>query len=306
MADKPKDKGGKKPAGGGMKSDMDVLSTLLAIVIGLALLSALFASFQNRFAGGGKVDLGSWAWTRIAAFSSRVDEYTPEGTAIEVKRRTNVWETEFRERILGVQERGTAGWLIAAEVLGDEVLWNVDFEKSPDGWVSANDLKKVHQGFVASVRAWFLWLSAIFSILGAGIGLYSWKRWVLLTTIHKKQMEMLEKKLTETDVANKNERWQHVEELAASDNPGDWRVAIIEADIMLNELVSSMGYDGDTLGDKLKRIEKSDFTTLDLAWEAHKVRNRIAHSGSDFILTAREAKRVVGLYREVLQEFDYV
>ena len=47
-------------------------------------------------------------------------------------------------------------------------------------------------------------------------------------------------------------------------------------------------------------------TTLDSAWEAHKIRNKVAHRGTDFILTRREAKRVIGLYRNALQEFDYV
>ena len=119
-------------------------------------------------------------------------------------------------------------------------------------------------------------------------------------------MRQLEQKLAGESVSNVNERWDKVETLVASDNPGDWRVAILEADVMLDELVSAMGYDGDTLGEKLKMIEQSDFQTLDAAWEVHKVRNRIAHHGSDFILTHREAKRIIDLFREVFEEFEYI
>jgi len=36
------------------------------------------------------------------------------------------------------------------------------------------------------------------------------------------------------------------------------------------------------MGDKLKAVEKSDFNSIELAWEAHKARNMIAHEGSDF------------------------
>lgn len=306
MADKPKDKGKKPPSGGGLKSDAEVLSTIIAVAVGLVLLSALMASFQSRFAGGGRIELDTWLKQRLSSFSSSVDALTPVGTAVAVRKKTDVWVSAFRDRIVGIQEQGALGRLLATHTVGDEVMWSVDFEKSPDGWVSADALKKQMAGVAGTIRTWFLWISAILSVIGAFFAVYSYRRWIAVTTAHRKQMELLEKKLSESDIANKNERWEHVESLVSSDNPGDWRVAIIEADIMLDELISSMGYDGETLGDKLKRIEKSDMTTLDVAWEAHKVRNKIAHSGSDFILTSREAKRVIDLYRQALQEFDYI
>lgn len=103
-----------------------------------------------------------------------------------------------------------------------------------------------------------------------------------------------------------NARWSQIEKHIESDSPNDWRLAIIEADIMLDEMVKSMGYHGDSLGERLKGIEQSDFTTIDAAWEAHKVRNQIAHAGSDYILTQREARRIINLYRQVFQEFQYI
>ncbi len=119
-------------------------------------------------------------------------------------------------------------------------------------------------------------------------------------------MALFEKKMTDDALSNKNMRWEHVLTLANSDSPGDWRTAIIEADIMLDEFLTSMGHHGQSLGDKLKGVEASDFRTIDLAWEGHKVRNRIAHHGSDFILTERETKRVIDLYRQVFEEFDCI
>jgi len=104
----------------------------------------------------------------------------------------------------------------------------------------------------------------------------------------------------------KNEKWQNIVDLSSSLNPSDWRLAILEADILLDECVTTMGYKGENLGEKLKSIERSDFNTLEQAWEAHKVRNTIAHTGSDFILTAREARRVIDLYKQVFEEFQYI
>lgn len=101
-------------------------------------------------------------------------------------------------------------------------------------------------------------------------------------------------------------RWQSIVEHADSENPNDWKVAILEADILLDELLDRLGYHGDSMGEKMKQIEKSDFLTLDKAWEAHKIRNAIAHEGSQFLINKREVLRVIELYKEVFDEFYYV
>jgi hypothetical protein len=104
----------------------------------------------------------------------------------------------------------------------------------------------------------------------------------------------------------KNRRWARVEEHINSENPSDWKFAILEADIILDDLLTAMGYHGETMADKLKGIEKSDFQTIDLAWEGHKIRNSIAHEGADFLIAEREAKRVIALYKAVFDEFHFI
>ncbi len=108
------------------------------------------------------------------------------------------------------------------------------------------------------------------------------------------------------DGGEKRERWEVVEEHVRSDRPADWRHAIIEADTILEEMVKKMGYEGESLGERLKAVEPSDFTSIQSAWEAHKVRNQIAHEGSGFKLSHREAKRIIGLYEQVFKEFEYI
>jgi hypothetical protein len=103
-----------------------------------------------------------------------------------------------------------------------------------------------------------------------------------------------------------NSKWERIIELINSANPSDWRLAIIEADIMLDELLRSMSYHGDSVGDMLKSVEKSDFTTLDNAWEAHKIRNNIVHGGDNFDLNEREAKHAIALFESVFKEFKIV
>lgn len=103
-----------------------------------------------------------------------------------------------------------------------------------------------------------------------------------------------------------NEKWLKVVDHINSSNPSDWKLAILECDIMLSDILEKMGYTQASISEKLKSIEPSDFTNIEAAWEAHKIRNQIAHEGSDFIINEREAKRVIGLYELVFREFEYI
>lgn len=103
-----------------------------------------------------------------------------------------------------------------------------------------------------------------------------------------------------------NPQWEHVIALANGPSESDWRRAIIEADIMLDMMLTERGYHGTTLGDKLKTANPLQFTTLQLAWAGHKIRNQIAHAGSEFHLTEREARAAIDNYRRVFEEFNYL
>lgn len=101
-------------------------------------------------------------------------------------------------------------------------------------------------------------------------------------------------------------RWEKIVEQVNSESENDWRHAILESDILLKELLDVQGYRGDTIGEQMKRVERADWRTIDMAWDAHKVRNRIAHEGSEHLLNAREARRVIGLYEQVFREFHFI
>ncbi len=105
---------------------------------------------------------------------------------------------------------------------------------------------------------------------------------------------------------NVNTQWERILNHIDSVNESDWRLAILEADIMLGGLLDAMFLTGETMADKLKAVEKSDFRAIDNAWEAHKIRNQVAHEGETFMLSQREAKRVIALYQTVFEEFQII
>lgn len=104
----------------------------------------------------------------------------------------------------------------------------------------------------------------------------------------------------------KNEKWNQVLQYLFSESAGDWKLAVIEADSMLETLLEQLSFKGDNLGEKLKAADRDSFRNLSAAWEVHTIRNRIAHEGSDFNLSLREAKRVISLYEQIFREFDFI
>jgi hypothetical protein len=104
----------------------------------------------------------------------------------------------------------------------------------------------------------------------------------------------------------KNLRWEKLVVRLNTDSEAEWKLAIIEADAMLDDLVRGVyPHAGDNLGERLKNIEPSDFTTLQDAWDAHKTRNNIAHD-SNARLSEREAKAAMEAYRRVFEEFHFI
>lgn len=101
-------------------------------------------------------------------------------------------------------------------------------------------------------------------------------------------------------------QWKQIEKHMQSNNQSDWRYAIMEADILLYDMLEQIGMPGETIGDKLKSANSASFTTLDYAWGAHKVRNLIAHQGMTYELSYVEARRTIDMFKKVFDEFYFI
>lgn len=238
-------------------------------------------------------------------------EDTSLGARVENSREAELWSGPGGDKaghsLVAISKRSARGHITDGPVSVDGKLWfYVVYDDGREGWVSEDFIERAGAMVaVARILRILLYFSYVLSfILLVGI-VYSFLQ---LHQIRKQEILKIKQK-QKLILANehvKNERWERVVELANDDNPNSWRLAILEADHMLEELVRRMGYHGDTLGEMLKAVEKSDFNTIESAWEAHKVRNRIAHESGDYILTLRETLRVMELYRAIFSEFDII
>ena len=96
-------------------------------------------------------------------------------------------------------------------------------------------------------------------------------------------------------------RWDEILRHMDSAKEAEWKFAIIEADKLLDSVLRKAGFPGDMLGERLMNIQEGQLATLDGLWEAHKVRNRLAHD-TDYFLRYSEAKRAIDSYEQTLKE----
>lgn len=147
----------------------------------------------------------------------------------------------------------------------------------------------------------FLFLLGLFLLFVLVYSILEWRKIQQASDKHIESLIPVSEKQTQT-----NQRWEEVLRLIESNNETDWRMAILEADAMLEDMTISMNLPGETLGERLKSVGPGDWLTLQQAWEAHKVRNHIAHQGSKYTLTHKKALETIKMFEEVFHEFKII
>ena len=104
----------------------------------------------------------------------------------------------------------------------------------------------------------------------------------------------------------KIQAWGQIVMALKSANIADWKIAVLEADSLMEELFETLPYPGDNLGERLKNTPRGAIGTLEDAWSAHKLRNRIAHEGASFTMTKTEFVDALGQFERVFREFNYI
>lgn len=99
------------------------------------------------------------------------------------------------------------------------------------------------------------------------------------------------------------ERFQAIEERLQSDNPSQYKVAVLEADQFADEVLRESGYAGNNMGERLAGINPGQLGSYDNLKSAHEVRNRIVNE-QNFVLSRDEAEALLQKYRSLFVELE--
>ncbi len=94
-------------------------------------------------------------------------------------------------------------------------------------------------------------------------------------------------------------RWAEVEKVMETAGGMGAKMAIIEADTLLDSALKSMTMAGSTLGERLK-FACYKYPELQKVWYAHKLRNQIVHEAT-FQLSSGQARSAINDYRKALK-----
>lgn len=104
---------------------------------------------------------------------------------------------------------------------------------------------------------------------------------------------------------NEDQRWHKISERLKKGDEANLKLAVIEADTLLDDIFKKMGLPGKNMDERLGQITPAEIKSVDKIWAAHKVRNRIV-SNPETIITFEEAERAISDIEAALKELEYL
>lgn len=108
-----------------------------------------------------------------------------------------------------------------------------------------------------------------------------------------------------TTPSKMRKRWDKILSRLADENVSQYKVAVIEADALADEILEKIGYDGANMTERLENIKPEQLDVLDELKQVHEIRNRIIHE-ADFQLSKDQAKEVIGVYENFLRYLEFL
>lgn len=98
--------------------------------------------------------------------------------------------------------------------------------------------------------------------------------------------------------------WLKIENSIRRGNINSYRLAILDADSLLDKALKDCGVAGETMGERLKNSNKN-FANINQVWTAHKLRNHLAHN-ADARVNEMVLRRAVAIFKKSLRELGAI
>ena len=156
------------------------------------------------------------------------------------------------------------------------------------------------------IRVFFPWSI----LLGAvGIGMLAFIIWVIWNFSWKQFVLLFD--LTEFftfrayGTGGLTNRWKNVLRRLETPNEEEYKLAVLEADAMLDQTLARMGFAGDTMADRLVKVSTGIISNLSEIRQANAIRNNIVHD-PNYRLTLSEARRIIEVYETAFEGLDLI
>lgn len=95
--------------------------------------------------------------------------------------------------------------------------------------------------------------------------------------------------------------WQQLGMKLNVQNEAQWKLAVIEADNFFDHVLTLLGYQGESMGERLQKVLPEHLPNINDVWRVHKVRNSLVHDAT-FRLSYNQARDVYDTYEKALKQ----
>ncbi|MCK4520549.1 hypothetical protein KAT95_01640 [Candidatus Parcubacteria bacterium] len=95
--------------------------------------------------------------------------------------------------------------------------------------------------------------------------------------------------------------WQRISKKLKTREEPEYKLAIIEADTTLDDILEEVGYKGEKFEDKIDKVSPVVISNKEEILEAHKIRNSIVYN-PNYKVEFEEAERILEIYKKALSD----
>ncbi|KKR46511.1 MAG: hypothetical protein UU22_C0030G0002 [Parcubacteria group bacterium GW2011_GWA2_40_8] len=102
-----------------------------------------------------------------------------------------------------------------------------------------------------------------------------------------------------------SKQWAKIKYRIDRNTEAEWKLAVIEADKLVDDILKKMGYPGEDIAERLKTATPEQIQSLNLLREAHKLRDTVVHD-PEFYASELEIKNAIDYYETFLREVQVI
>lgn len=152
---------------------------------------------------------------------------------------------------------------------------------------------------------WLLVIKIIFIFFG--LFFLGFTVWALINTSWLKRILLWDLKEILTyrpyGIKKLKKEWKKIKERLETGLESEIKLAVIEADSLVDQTLKNLGYAGESFGERLDKLTLDILPNLEEVREIHKIRNDIIHDPT-YKLSQEEAKKALAVYEKALIELD--
>ncbi|HAV11135.1 MAG TPA: hypothetical protein DCX32_01145 [Candidatus Moranbacteria bacterium] len=100
-------------------------------------------------------------------------------------------------------------------------------------------------------------------------------------------------------------KWEKVKARLETESVSQYKVAILEADAIVDDILSKIGHKGNNMTERLEQLKPGQLDYQEELLEAHQTRNKIVHDES-FRVDKELAEETIGIYEKFLRYLEFM